>query len=223
MKRKNLLVTGEYYHVFNKSIAGFRIFNNKQEFIRMLYLMRYYQWKDVPACFSHFTRMKQVESFGLDYGLFCLSQDNEKLVQIIAFCLMPTHVHVVVEQVTDGGISIFMSNILNSYSRYFNRKYKRLGPLWVGRFKGVSVETDDQMLHLSRYVHLNPTTANLVKKPEFWTCSSYLEYLNKIDGNLKLSCRDEVIDMSPVEYKQFVDDQIGYQKELKSIQNLILE
>ena len=136
---------------------------------------------------------------------------------------MPTHIHLIVEQLVDGGISLFMGNILNSYARYFNIKYKRLGPLWVGRFKEALVETDEQMLHLSRYVHLNPTTANLIEKPEAWEFSSYQEYLNNVDEKVRISYWDHVIDIPSQDYKLFVDDQIGYQRDLGIIRKLILE
>jgi putative transposase len=79
---------------------------------------------------------------------------------------MPTHIHLVLRQLKDGGISKFMSNILNSYSRYFNIKHNRKGPLWEGRFRKVLVGSDEQLLHLTRYVHLNPVTACLVDKPK---------------------------------------------------------
>ena len=70
-----------------------------------------------------------------------------------------------------------MRRLLNSYTRYFNEKIKRKGPLWEGRFKKVLVNSDEQLLHLTRYVHLNPVSAGIVEKPEDWPCSSYREYI----------------------------------------------
>ena len=223
MQRKNPLVVGEYYHVFNKSIAKFRIFNTEQEYTRMLYVIRYYQWRKIPVCFSHFCRLPQVEHSGIDHSLTCLSQENRKLVEIIAYCLMPTHLHLIVKQLADKGISTFMGNILNSYARYFNTTHKRLGPLWAGRFKAVLIETNEQMLHLTRYLHLNPTTAGLVKNPAIWPYSSCREYLNNTGGCFKISGRDSSIDLPSKDYKRFMDDQIGYQKKLGLIRKLIVE
>ena len=76
-----------------------------------------------------------------------------------------------------------MGDILNSYSRYFNTKQKRKGPLWEGRFENVLIKTDEQLLHLTRYIHLNPVTAYLVDQAKDWQASSYNEYLENSDFN----------------------------------------
>jgi len=136
---------------------------------------------------------------------------------------MPTHFHLILKQLKKGGISTFIGNVLNSYSRYFNTKHKRGGPLWEGKFKNVSVETDEQLLHLTRYIHLNPTSAGLVKKPEEWPYSSYLEYLGKIKKINRICSYEDLIDISPLSYKNFVESRILYQRELAKIKHLILE
>jgi putative transposase len=223
MNHRNFLATDEYYHVFNKSIAGFRIFNEPQEFGRMLCSIRYYQRKKIRIDLSDFVRLKQIDAIGFDRSMNSLPGENLKLVEIIAFCLMPTHIHLVVKQLCDNGISKFMNNTLNSYTRYFNTKYKRKGPLWVGRFKRVLVETDTQLLHLTRYVHLNPTTANLVRKPQQWAYSSYKEYLGKGKGEGRISVPRGAIDISPRDYKKFVEDRRSYQKDLGIIKSFLLD
>jgi len=117
-----------------------------------------------------------------------------------------------------------MGNVLNSYSRYFNTKHKRGSPLWKGKFKNVLVETDEQLLHLTRYIHLNPTSAGLVKKPEEWPYSSYLEYLGKIKKMDRICSYEDLMDISPSSsYKNFVESRISYQRELEKIKHLILE
>ncbi len=134
---------------------------------------------------------------------------------------MPTHLHLILKQLKENGISIFMGNLLNSYSRYFNIRYKRKGPLWEGRFKSILIENGEYLLHLTRYIHLNPTTANLVRKPEDWELSSYKEYiLNKKDALCDYS---DLLDISKKSYREFVEDRISYQKELHKIKRLILE
>ncbi len=221
--RKDPLVTDECYHVFNKSIARFKIFNGNAEFMRMLNVIRYYQFKNMPYAFSQFIRLPQVEKIGFDCCLSSVADPKDKLVEIISYCLMPTHVHFVLKQLIDDGISIFMGNVLNSYARFFNKKYKRLGPLWAGRFKNVLVESYEQLLHLTRYVHLNPTTAILVEKPEDWAYSSYLEYLKINDRKKSIAYWDNILDILPREYKKFVEDRVGYQRELEEIKHLTLE
>jgi putative transposase len=214
--RKDILAIGEVYHVFNKSIADFKIFNNDFEFLRMFAAIRYYQIEKPPLKFSKFVR-KHKEN------LSNFLHDKEKIVQIIAYCLMPTHIHLILKQLKENGISIFMSNILNSYARYFNVKYKRKGPLWEGRFKNVLVDSDEQLLHLTRYIHLNPVTNYLVNAPEEWLVSSYKEYLSKVEDNDKTCEYDDILNIDPSSYKEFVVDFISYERELSKIKKLLIE
>lgn len=204
----------------NKSIERYVIFNNETEYVRMQRLIQYYRVEKPLTRFSYFVaRQKDKNKFVA--GKVC--QNNDKLVHVIAYCLMPTHIHLILQQLKDNGISIYMNRILNSYSRYFNTKHRRKGPLWTGRFKRVLVETDEQLIHLTRYVHLNPVTAYLVDKPEVWQFSSYHEYLMERLMKDKICEFKHILEINPSEYKKFVDDQISYQRELAAIKNLILE
>ncbi|MBU2530527.1 MAG: hypothetical protein KKD35_05755, partial [Elusimicrobia bacterium] len=90
-----------------------------------------------------------------------------------------------------------------------------------GRFKNRLVETDEELLHLTRYVHLNPVTAYLVNKPEDWKYSSYSEYVS--DTNEGICDFSDVIAITLDKYKEFTEDNISYQRELSKIKNLILE
>lgn len=79
-------------------------------------------------------------------------------VKIIAYCLMPNHYHLLIQQNSDEPISKFISRLNLAYAMYFNKRYERVGPLFQGRFKAKHVGTDEYLLHLSRYIHLNPLT-----------------------------------------------------------------
>jgi putative transposase len=136
---------------------------------------------------------------------------------------MPTHVHFVLKQLSENGISIFIGNLLNSYTRYFNTKHKRKGPLWEGRFKSVLVREQGQLLHLTRYVHLNPVTAGLVDKPEEWAASSYREYIGIVSGKNRICDFKGVLDIDRRRYAKFVEDRIAYQRQLAWMRKLILE
>jgi len=223
MKNNQDLIPEQYYHIFNKSIANFTIFNDEREYQRMLYTLQYYQPINQECSLAHFLQSDLVNKIGLHFYFTKSLKNDEKLIEIIAYCLMPTHIHLIVKQLTDGGISKFMNNSLNSYTRYFNKRHNRLGPLWVGRFKRVLIETDEQLHHVSRYIHLNPTTANLIKKPEDWPYSSYREYVEIVNKNLRITPGLSTFNMSLSDYKKFVEDQIEYQKELANIKHLILE
>ncbi|MFC1621106.1 transposase [Candidatus Omnitrophota bacterium] len=211
------LVTGEVYHVYSKSIAGYEIFNNDSEFMRMKKVMAYYQGERQAINFSRF------KECSIEFIKRSLSKDIKKLVQIICYCIMPTHIHLVLKQLEENGISCFMGNVLNSYSRYFNIKHNRKGPLWEGRFKKVHVRSDEQLLHLTRYIHLNPPTAYLVNQPEDWKYSSYGEYIAGCNPEDCICDFDGILDIIPGSYKKFAEDRIAYQRELAKIRNLIFE
>jgi putative transposase len=212
------LVEGEVYHIFSKSIAGFKIFRDEREYKRMLEAIRYYLVEKPIEKFSVFLRIKDKERFLKNH-----IEGKEKLIKVIAYCIMPTHIHLILKQVRKKGISIFMANILNSYTRGFNVKTGRKGPLWEGKFKNVLVETDEQLIHLTRYLHLNPITAYLVKRPEDWKFSSYREFLGEVDDKEKICNYSEILDINPVSYKKFVNSHIEYQRELANIRALFLE
>lgn len=160
---------GEIYHVMTKSIAGFKIFNSKNDFLRMLNLLKFYQKERMPVSFYRFNEfLKGAKKFKKEVDLKTVSN----AVTIIAYCIMPTHLHFVLQEMKEKSISLVMRKMLNSYTRYFNIKNGRKGPLWEGRFKKVLIENDEQLLHLTKYVHLNPVTANLISDPRKWRWSS---------------------------------------------------
>ena len=218
MSRKYLLANGEVYHIFNKSIANFKIFNNKFDFKRMQEAIKYYRFEDASIRFVRFVSRRKK-----DKGDSIPSRQSDRLVDIISYCIMPTHLHLVLQQTKDKGISKFMSNVLNSYSRYFNIRHKRKGPLWEGRFKNILVKTDEQLIHLTRYIHLNPTSAGLVNKPNYWEFSSFNEYLEKTKTGSEICSYEHLLDINPNTYKKFVENRVVYQRELSKIKSLILE
>ena len=138
---------------------------------------------------------------------------------------MPTHVHFILKQNSDHGISVYMNKLLNSYTRYFNTLHGRKGPLWEARFKSVLVSDDEQLLHLTRYIHLNPTSADLVKNSEDWSFSSYGEFINKDLYKIKdrLCDFNDLIDMNSKQYEKFVNDQKSYQRKLSLIKNILID
>lgn len=214
--RKISLQKSGVYHVFTRSIAGFRIFNSDKDYERMRQVMIFYSIEKPPCKFSLFASSSKND---LDKLIL-----QDKLVCLIAYCFMPTHIHLLIEQVKDGGISRYVNLILKSYSKYFNVKYKRKGPLWEGRFKNVFVENDEQFLHLTRYIHLNPTSSLLVHAPQDWEFSSYREYIkeNNIDKQ-KICDFSKYLTVDSLAYKKFSEERIVDQRELERIKHLVLE
>ncbi|MDP8230467.1 MAG: transposase [Candidatus Gorgyraea atricola] len=208
----SVIATGQIYHTYNRSIAGYKIFNSDSEYKRIEELIQYYQVEQ-PVGFSKFKERNKGD-------LIKKTPNKRQLVEVVCYSPMPTHIHLTLKQLIDKGISKFMNNILSSYSHYFNIKHNRKGPLWEGRFKKVLVETDEQLLHLTRYIHLNPVTDYLINKPEKWKYSSYKEY---IAGKESICSYKDVLDVTPETYKKFTEDQISYQRELKKVKHLMFD
>lgn len=137
---------------------------------------------------------------------------------------MPNHFHLLTKQLTDGGITRFVRIVADSYGKYFNILHDRAGPLFQGKFKSVRIEDNSQLLHVSRYIHLNPLTAHLVESPIDYPWLSYGEY-TKSESESEICTKNIILDQfgSKEAYKSFVDDYASYQKEFSKIEHLILE
>ncbi len=221
MKRKYPLAVGGYYHVMAKSIAGYQIFNHQADYARFTKMLDFFCYADTRIKFSEF--IKRITRFSLSFEkeLPKAIENQTKRIRLIAFCIMPTHIHFLAEEVLQDGIRKFMADLQNSYAKYFNLKHKRQGPLWSGTFKNIPVETDSQLLHLTRYIHLNPVTARLVENPADWDMSSYTEYVAQSHA-ARCDFKNQIL-LSPDSYSKFVLDRIGYQRELAKIKALLLE
>ncbi|MGH2568226.1 MAG: transposase, partial [Bacteroidota bacterium] len=118
--------------------------------------------------------------FDRENYLFFLRRVKEYLaasVEIHAFCLMPNHYHLLLRMTKEVDFSDAMKKLLISYTKAINKKYQKVGHLFQGSFKAKLVDSPEYFLHLSRYIHLNPRIAGLVKYPQEWEFSSYREYL----------------------------------------------
>ncbi len=219
MLRKVPLVAEQVYHVFTRSIAEFHIFRNDNDYERMRNALFFYMAEKSPSKLSVFMKFSPDQKSAIASDV----RNSAKLVRLLSYCLMPTHVHLVLQQFTEDGISRYMNLVLKSYTKYFNVKYNRLGPLWEGRFKNVCVETDEQFLHLTRYIHLNPVTAFLIDNASVWAYSSYGEYVNAICDDRKICDFSDYFDMNARDYEGFVRDRISYQRELDKIKHLLLD
>lgn len=139
--RKVIFATGEYYHIYNRGSNKQVIFHDTQDYFyfqKLLHLM------NTPL-------RKQTRDF------HHYENSNEKnLVSIGAYCLMPNHFHILIKQEIDDGTSLFMKKILTSYAMFYNKKYKRTGVLFEGRFKAKYANVDEYLQYLFAYIHLNP-------------------------------------------------------------------
>lgn len=144
MNRRFSFASGEFYHLYNRGTDKRVIFTDEEDYERFISLMflcnssRNIVYRDVPI--------------GLTYGY----ERGDTLVDILAYCLMPNHFHLLICGKNDGSASLFMQKLLTAYTMYFNRKYKRTGALFEGTFKAKHADTDEYLKYLFAYIHLNP-------------------------------------------------------------------
>lgn len=198
------------------------IFKSKIDFRRMIKLVDYYQFANTPFSFSKFVKLSVLRKKEIMGNLY---KGAKFQVEIICFCLMSNHFHFLLKQVKKNGIQVFLKNIQSSYARYFNIKYDRLGPVFQNRFKAILIENDSQLLHLSRYIHLNPYSSLIVKKRKnllFYPWSSFPQYLGREKGFCQTRIIIEQFKNSQ-QYKNFVFDRADYQRKIEKMKHLLLE
>jgi REP-associated tyrosine transposase len=214
MKREKF-VEGGIYHVFNKSIAGYGIFKDIKIADRFVKVLDYYNKTSVTYSLSKALIKKKYFPNNLLYP------KSNALIKFISYCFMPDHYHLLIKILSNNCLSKFINNVENSFTRYFNIRFERKGPLYQTAFKTVRINSNEQLLHVSRYIHLNPTTAGLVQKPEDWMFSSYQEFITN-DKILK-EIMTEISIKSINAYKKFVEDQKDYQRKLARIKKFLLD
>ncbi len=220
MPRRSLpFVTDEIYHVFNRSVGREIIFSSKLNLRRILESAQFYRYPQVLSL-SKFKRLKDNQKH--EY-LFRLT-NIQPYVDIFAFSFMPNHFHFLIKQLQNNGILKFITNLQNSYAKYFNTKYDRHGSLFQIQFKAKRIESDELFIHTSRYIHLNHVTAFIIQLDSLstypWTSFHYYEDRD-----------DSFINIKPVlsffnkkqAYTEFVADQVDYQRSLVEIKDLVLE
>ncbi len=205
------LVNQYIYHVYNRGSEKRRIFEDRRDHQRFLKTLTYYQLEGPKPKLSHFFKYKNF-----------IPLKAQKVVDILAYCLMPNHFHLLLKQVKEGGITEMITKVSLSYTKYYNTKYDRIGPLFQGQFKAVLIESDEQLVHVSRYIHLNPVVSLLSKDLNKYEWSSYQEYLNRSDG---ICSKKDILSFfsSPKNYQQFVLDQVDYGKQLELLKHKLID
>lgn len=129
-------------------------------------------------------------------------------ITLIAYCLMPTHYHFLIQANLQSDISRFIQRLFNSYTQAFNRQQNRSGTLFESRAKSKIVDSDEYALQLCRYIHLNPVEAGLVTKPGLWKYSSFKEMGNTSAGNLTSGEFIQNFFSKPADYQEFVTSKV---------------
>ena len=203
--RKVPFVEGYYYHIYNRGTERRKIFLKNPDYHRFI---------------------QQIKRFNQD-------KEGWPLVDIVAYCLMPNHFHFILSPKLKEGISLFMQKLGTGYTMYFNKKYGRTGVLFEGTFKSIMIEDESYLLHLTRYIHLNPVELiepdwkekgienwdRVNRFLEKYRWSSYMCYIGKEEPPfpLKIDFIKEFFD-KPEGYKKFLNEwMVSDLEKLKSL------
>jgi putative transposase len=210
MPAKNLIkidVENGYYHIYNRGVEKRIIFEDEQDYKVFLgYLKEHLssppETKDL------------LESFilrGTNFrGIPHIPKNYFQKVKLLAYCLMPNHFHLLIKQIEKGSMSKFMRSLATRYSMYFNKKYNRVGTLFQGIYKASMIENENYLLHLSRYIHLNPSEYFKDLTSAYSSYADYLEIRKTlwVDTNEVLSYFNKASSdflISTNTYKDFVE------------------
>ncbi len=185
----------EYYHVYNRGVEKRIIFQDEQDYTVFIGLIKKYLNGELPSNHNRhaFTRLGDE-------------------VQVLAFCLMPNHFHLLLHQKSSDGVTKFLRRLATGYAMYFNNRYNRVGPLFQGKFKASRINADDYLHHISRYIHLNPADY------KSWPYSSYEYYLGKRKA-IWLTDKPilELFHNSRQIYQEFVEEYVDSKRALEEI------
>ena len=220
-------VNGEIYHILNRGVEKRNIFQQISDYFRFIFCLFECNDKNFVIMRDRIgarRKIKAQKSIGDTYDI--INKKREPLVEILTFCLMPNHYHLVVRQLTDGGVSLFMKKLGNSYVAYFNKKYhrERMGSLFQGSFKAIHIKTDNQLMNVICYIFTNPIELlernwkeTGTKDPE-----KAREYLKSYRWSSYLDCIGEK-NFPSVTQRDFLFDTFGGQNKIKElVENWIL-
>ena len=213
MPSKNITkiyIENGYYHVYNRGVEKRKIFLDEQDYAVLLYFLKQYLSPPPPdGAFLTMTGFNPIRPRPI--------QPLDEEINLLAFCLMPNHFHFLLKQKTIDGITKLLHRICTSYSMYFNKKYDRVGKLYQGTYKAALIDRNEYLLHLSRYIHLNPVIDKVppcqgykaCTKPSEYPFSSYQYYLNKKKADWVKP--DEILSFFKTAQKTFPKDIFSYQ------------
>lgn len=157
------------YHIYNRGVEKRNIFMDDQDYKVFLHLLKRYLLPPEDKAASQVEPVRR-----LPEGR---QNDIYKEIRLLCYCLMPNHFHLMIQQLTERVITDFIRRLTNSYTKYFNEKYERVGPLFQGRYRAALIKEESYFLHLPYYIHHNPKELFIKVKEYPW--SSYADYLGR--------------------------------------------
>jgi REP element-mobilizing transposase RayT len=160
------------YHIYNRGNNKEKIFFDDQDYKAFIFRL--------GLCLG-FTEeeLNKEKLIAMPYSRIRITDTNKKDFKLHAFCLIPNHFHLLIEQIGDVPISKLILKLCTSYARYINLKNKRVGHIFQDKFKAVVIKNDPQLMWTSSYIHMNPVKDKLVKKPEDYKWSSYNDFASE--------------------------------------------
>lgn len=201
--RSHNFVKDEFYHIYIHSVGDLKIFPKEKDYKRFLTLIF------VANSVGQIPRLDRHNDLNLAWDIAAGKVELEKpLVDVVCFCLMPTHFHLLLKETEDGNISKYLHRILVSHSKYINIKYDRRGHLFESKFNSKHIDSNDYLLILSSYIHKNSKDLlNWKNKENEYPWSSYQDFIRNNRWNHLLS-RDIIMSQfkNNKEYKDFVEE-----------------
>src|SRR3989344_8824203 len=216
--RRDIFINENIYHVFDKTLDHKNVFLDRKLAALLLDLITYYRSQKADLRYSHFKRLPEAERKNKEKQVKVKKYFK---VEILGYCLMYNHFHLLLQQNFKDGIIRFMSDVLNSLTRFYNILNERNGPLFLPQFRSRHIISNDQLKHVSRYKHLNPYSGGIVKSLEAlenYEFSSFKEYLNPKVGNISNS--EVVLKLfggNRERYKKFVFANAEHQRTLEFV------
>lgn len=231
--KRPTFVVGDIYHIVVRGVEGRKIFQDDKDYFRAIHDL--YEFNDDDPTiwqYRHENCSRDISSDEKEADI----KKRKLLVNLLCFCLMPNHVHLLLQPLKDMGISKFMRKFGAGYAGYFNRKYERQGHLFQGRFRAIHIQNNDQLKTVFVYIHSNPAALvdagwkeGKVVQPEKVTMyledyrwSSYLDYLGR--QNFPSVTQRKFFEdiMTQREWQNYMNDWIQF-KNTENIAGIALE
>lgn len=238
--RKQQFVNGEIYHIVLRGIDDNLIFKDINDYYRGIFSIYEFNTTKpitIRACREARAKIKKMLKETNRDPVSVIDQ-RDKLAEALTFCFMPNHIHLLIKQLRDRGITKFMTKFGAGYGGYFNRKYKRQGYVFQSRFSAVHIKDDNQLKTVFVYIHTNPIslkepkwkeegikeTEKIIKFLENYKWSGYPDYIGK--KNFPSVTEREFVSkvMSGMQgCREFVESWVKYKGEIREFAELALE
>ncbi len=211
MQRKFNFSIGEFYHVYNRGNDKKKIFNNDKDYLRFLVLL--YICNNVGSI--HLSNHKGLSKPQNLLKMFSIKRE-ETLVDVGSYCLMPNHIHLLLKEKIEGGISLFLQKLFTAYSMFYNKKHGRTGKLFEGVYKAEHADSDNYLKYLYTYINLNPISLidkgwkdriikDKIKAKDFLKSYKYSSYFDYVGIN-----REENIILNKDAFPEYFESQLDF-------------